>query len=81
MRLHSVHIMYTDCPVKAISVGILEFRARSAGYLLKCQHALLGAPDKELPAAVAAIAIPFLSDERLRKSGLVDGVAHPGSVA
>jgi MHS family proline/betaine transporter-like MFS transporter len=32
-------------------------------------------------AVVAAIAIPFLSDERLREPGLVDGVAHPGSVA
>jgi MHS family proline/betaine transporter-like MFS transporter len=34
-----------------------------------------------LAAVVASIAIPFLSDERLRKPGLVDGVAHPGSVA
>jgi hypothetical protein len=34
-----------------------------------------------LAAVVASIAIPFLSDERLRKPSLVDGVAHPGSVA
>lgn len=34
-----------------------------------------------LAAVVAAIAIPFLADEGLRKPGLVDGVAHPGSVA
>jgi MHS family proline/betaine transporter-like MFS transporter len=34
-----------------------------------------------LAAVVAAIAIPFLSDERLRKPSLVEGVAHPGSVA
>jgi MHS family proline/betaine transporter-like MFS transporter len=34
-----------------------------------------------LAAAAASIAIPFLSDESLRKASLVDGVAHPGSVA
>ncbi|MDB6157221.1 MAG: rane protein [Gammaproteobacteria bacterium] len=34
-----------------------------------------------LAAVVASIAIPFLSDEGVRKPGLVDGVAHPGSVA
>jgi MHS family proline/betaine transporter-like MFS transporter len=31
-------------------------------------------------AAVASIAIPFLSDQRLREPGLVDGVAHSGGI-
>jgi MFS transporter, MHS family, proline/betaine transporter len=34
-----------------------------------------------LAAVVASIAIPFLSDESLRKASLVEGVAHPGGVA
>jgi MHS family proline/betaine transporter-like MFS transporter len=31
-------------------------------------------------AVVASIAIPFLSDQRLREPGLVDGVAHSGGI-
>jgi MHS family proline/betaine transporter-like MFS transporter len=34
-----------------------------------------------LAAVVAAIAIPFLADEGVRKTGLADGVARRGSVA
>jgi MHS family proline/betaine transporter-like MFS transporter len=33
-----------------------------------------------LAAVVASIAIPFLSDQRLREPGLVDGVAHSGGI-